>query len=91
MSTIAPVVLMGKTYGNLMVDVKATNAKLRDRAQRIVMEAADVDRQTAFQALEECDWHAKTAIVSLLKGITPDAARERLETTRGFVGQALEQ
>ena len=83
-------VLLGKTYGNLMVDVKATNAKLRDRAQRIVMEAANVDRPTAFRALEKCDWHAKTAIVSLLKGITPDAARERLETTLGFVGQALE-
>jgi len=82
-------ILLGKTYGNLMVDVKATNAKLRDRAQRIVMAAAGVDRITALDALEKCDWHAKTAIVAVMSGVEPTAARQRLSESEGFVRRAL--
>ena len=84
-------VLLGKTYGNLMVDVKATNAKLRDRAQRIVMAAAGVDRSTAHAALEKCDWHAKTAIVAVLRDIEPASARSLLVESDGFVRRALEK
>ncbi len=84
-------VLLGKTYGNLMVDVKATNAKLRDRAERIVMTAAGVDRSTAIASLEGCDWHAKTAIVSIMRGVEPGAARKRLAESDGFVRRALEK
>ena len=84
-------VLLGKTYGNLMVDVKATNAKLRDRAQRIVMAAAGVDRSTALSALEKCDWHAKTAIVSILRGVNPAVAGKWLAESDGFVRRALEK
>ena len=82
-------IMQGKTYGNLMVDVKATNVKLRDRAQRIVMEAAGVDPQKAVELLEESDWNAKTAIVSALAGIGPGEARNRLEAAGGFVAKAL--
>ena len=84
-------ILGGKTYGNLMVDVKATNEKLRDRAQRIVMEATGVDRDAALKALEKSDWHAKTAIIVLLRGQNPAEAREQLELAGGFVRRALEE
>ena len=57
----------GKVMGNLMVDVQATNDKLRTRALRIVMEAADVDAETAQAALTEAGGSAKKAILSLLQ------------------------
>ena len=57
----------GKVMGNLMVDVQATNDKLRARALRIVMEAADVDRDTAEAALAQAGGSAKKAILSLLQ------------------------
>ena len=57
----------GKVMGNLMVDVQATNDKLRARALRIVMEAADVDAETAQAALTEAGGSAKKAVLSLLQ------------------------
>jgi len=89
LSTCA-MVLLGKTYGNLMVDVRATNEKLRDRAIRIVVEAAGVSREKARTALEQCDWHAKTAVVVLSCSLSPEEARVRLEACGGFVLRALE-
>jgi N-acetylmuramic acid 6-phosphate etherase len=71
-------VKLGKVYGNLMVDVRATNEKLRNRAARIVMAVADVDYPKAEQALEESEWSAKTAIVMLKLGLSVDQATERL-------------
>lgn len=59
----------GKVMGNLMVDVQVTNDKLRARALRIVMEAAEVDRETAEKALAEAGGSAKKAILSLLGGL----------------------
>ena len=56
----------GKVMGNLMVDVQATNDKLRARALRIVMEAAEVDRETAETALAAAGGSAKKAILALL-------------------------
>src|SRR5438132_3180479 len=72
-------VRIGKVYGNLMVDVRATNEKLRDRAIRIVVAAAGVSREEARTALEQCDWHAKTAVVVLSCSLSPEEARVRLE------------
>lgn len=66
-------VRLGKTYGSLMVDVRATNAKLRRRAVRIVMLATGVDEVTAREALDASGWHAKLAIAMLATG--SDAAR----------------
>src|SRR5580658_7908379 len=60
----------GFTYGNLMVNVRPTNAKLLDRAQRIVMEAAGCDRATAERALEAAGMDVKTAIVMQKAGLT---------------------
>lgn len=77
----------GKVYGNLMVDVEATNAKLVERQKRIVMEATDCDRTTAERALAQADNHCKTAIVMILAGLTADEARTRLQSSNGFISQ----
>lgn len=74
----AVMVKLGKVYGNLMVDVRATNEKLRDRATRIVMSVTGVERDRAQDALEQASWHAKTAIVMLKLGLNADQATERL-------------
>jgi N-acetylmuramic acid 6-phosphate etherase len=71
-------VKLGKVYGNLMVDVRASNEKLRDRAVRIVKNVAEVDYAKAEEALEKSDWSAKTAIVMLRLGVSADVATERL-------------
>ncbi len=88
--TTAAMVRLGKVYGNLMVDMRATNVKLRDRAARIVMAAAAVDREQAEAALAQCDWRCKTAIVMLRLGISAFEADRRLEATGGWVRAALE-
>ncbi len=82
-------VRLGKTYGNLMVDVKLTNQKLEARALRILMQAAGVDEQRARELLAGCDQEVKTAIVAARLNCTPDEARQALERAGGFVRQAL--
>ncbi len=77
---------LGKVYGNLMVDMKATNEKLRERAIRIVMQAAGVDRAQAARALEAAGGHCKPAIVSLLFGISYPQALEALDRAQGRIG-----
>lgn len=77
----------GKVYGNLMVDVEATNAKLVERQKRIVMEATDCERAMAERALAQADNHCKTAIVMILAGLTADEARTRLQSSNGFISQ----
>ena len=89
--TTAAMVRLGKGYGNLMVDVRATNAKLRDRAARIVMAAAEVERPAAEAALRQTDGHVKTAIVLLRLGVTPAEAAERLRQANGWVRAALSE
>lgn len=81
-STIA-MVQLGKTYGNLMVDLDATNDKLRDRAVRIVTRIAGVPRSRAVAALISTDYEVKTAIVVLAKGLTVDQARAALTRAGG--------
>lgn len=87
---------LGKTFSNLMVDVQPTNAKLRERARRIVHEACvwmgqDLSEAEAGALLDQCAGEVKTAIVVALTGETPDAARARLQATHGSVRQALQQ
>jgi N-acetylmuramic acid 6-phosphate etherase len=82
-------VRLGKTFGNLMVDVRATNVKLRDRARRIVGDATGVDADTAEQALDTADGDVKVAIVTLLSGVDAGAARARLDAHGGVVRAAL--
>lgn len=85
----ALMVRLNKVYGNLMVDLKATNAKLVLRAVRLTAFATGVDDDAARAVLEQCDFHVKTAIVALSKKTSVEQARALLETARGSVRQAL--
>jgi N-acetylmuramic acid 6-phosphate etherase len=89
-STIA-MIRLGKTFGNLMVDVAATNDKLRARVRRIVETATGETPERVEAALEAADGNAKVAIVSLLAGIDADTARVRLETAGDNVRLALDE
>jgi N-acetylmuramic acid 6-phosphate etherase len=89
LSTIA-MIRLGKTFGNLMVDVSAANEKLRARVRRIVREASGAPEDRADRALEAAGGNAKVAIVSLLAGVDADAARARLERADGNVRHAIE-
>ncbi len=84
-------VLLGKVYGNLMVDLQATNAKLVARAVRLTVAAAGVSEVEAREALEACGYSVKTAIVMLKKGLSADAAQALLNAVDGNVRRALEQ
>jgi len=88
-STIS-MVRLGKTYGNLMVDVVATNEKLRARVHRIVAQATGADAAQVDGALAASGGDAKVAIVSLLADIDTAEARRRLEGVDGVVRKALE-
>ena len=87
-STIA-MVRLGKTYGNLMVDVVATNDKLRSRVRRIVANATGESDEHVDAALADANGDAKVAIVALVAGVDTDAARARLDAAGGVVRKAL--
>lgn len=89
MLSTAAMVQSGKVYGNLMVDVHPSNAKLVDRARRIVTEATGVDPDTAAGLLTAADGHAKTAIIMGLAGVDAATARRLLDKSDGFVRAAL--
>ena len=91
MLTTGAMVRLGKTYGNLMVDLRATNTKLTDRAQRIVMTLTNLGSTEARQRLAECDGELKTAIVVQLRGVSPAQARELLTAAGGHLRRVLEQ
>lgn len=90
MLTTASMILMGKCYENLMVDVQASNEKLRARAIRIVMQATECDKTTAEQALLAADNHAKLAIMMVLSGLEKDEAEKLLVQKTGKLRAALE-
>ena len=89
MLSTGSMIKLGKVYGNLMVDVKATNEKLVERCKRIVCEATGVDYDTATKALEQCSYRAKVAIVMLKTGGDVHDAEQRLEAHEGRVAQAV--
>lgn len=89
MITTGAMIRIGKVFGNLMVDVEATNAKLIERQTRIVMEATECDRNTAELALQQCDRHCKTAILMILSGLNANEARQLLANNNGFIRTAL--
>ncbi|MEM8532937.1 MAG: N-acetylmuramic acid 6-phosphate etherase [Chloroflexota bacterium] len=80
---------MGKTFGNLMVDLQPKNEKLRRRMINIVMTATGVDREEAQHLLNEAGDETKTAIVMVLAGIDANTARHRLAKNNGRVRDAL--
>lgn len=89
MLTTGAMVLLGKTYGNLMVDLRATNTKLVERACRIVMALAGLPRPQAEQLLASCDGELKTAIVAQLRSVSPSEARRLLHQADGHLRRAL--
>ena len=88
--TTATMVRLGKVYGNLMVDVCATNEKLRDRAARIVMTATGASRDAAEAALNEAGGSAKIAIVMLARQVSAPEAQARLAAANGWARLALQ-
>ena len=88
-STIS-MVQLGKTYRTLMVDVKATNAKLMRRAVRIVTLATGADEDIARRALDETDWHAKLAIAVIATGMSVPDARAALDAAGGVLRKVIE-
>jgi N-acetylmuramic acid 6-phosphate etherase len=89
MITTASMVQLGKTYGNLMVDVQPKSAKLRDRAKRIVMHIAEVSEEKANELLQESDWDVKASIVMEKNKLSLEDAKELLEKHNGFLREAL--
>ncbi len=89
MITTATMIQRGKTYGNLMVDVKPTNAKLVLRAQRLVSTLAKVETAKAKETLEQCNYEVKTAVIMLAGQLKADEARQRLEAHGGKLRSAL--
>jgi N-acetylmuramic acid 6-phosphate etherase len=88
-STIS-MVQLGKTYRTLMVDVKATNAKLMRRAIRIVTLATGADEDTARAALDETGWHAKLAIAVIATGMSVPDATAALDAAGGVLRKVIE-
>lgn len=89
MISTAAMVRTGRVLSNLMVDVQASNEKLRDRAVRIICAATECTEQGARDALAAANGHAKTAIVMVLCGLDAPTARARLAEAKGFVREAL--
>lgn len=89
MLTTASMILMGKCYQNLMVDVQASNEKLKARAIRIVMQATDCDKALAEETLKQADQNAKLAIMMILSGLDHAQAEALLEKHQGKLQFAL--
>jgi N-acetylmuramic acid 6-phosphate etherase len=83
--TTGAMVRLGKVYGNLMVDLRAWNAKLVDRAERIVMETTGADRAAARAAIEAAEGGVKRAIVMLRRGVGREEADRLLAESAGFL------
>jgi N-acetylmuramic acid 6-phosphate etherase len=86
----ALMIRLGKVYSNLMIDVQATNEKLRRRAARLVGLAAGVDLETAQSTLALADGEVKTAIAALRLGGSVDDARARLKAADGNLRSAID-
>ena len=89
MLTTGAMIKIGKTYENFMIDLKATNEKLKDRAIRIVAQIADVPHSEALATLLKCDWEIKTAIISIKMNISIDKARQELKKQGGVLRKLL--
>jgi N-acetylmuramic acid 6-phosphate etherase len=85
----ALMVRLNKVHGNLMVDLKASNAKLLARAVALTMRAAGCDEPTATRVLQRCDFQVKVAIVAIRRGLDGPAAIARLDAVDGSVRRAL--
>jgi len=82
---------LGKVYGNMMVDLKATNHKLNDRALRIIKTTTGVDDETAKEYLDKSNKNTKTAILMILSGYSLEDAEKLLLENEGYLKKALMQ
>ena len=87
--TTGAMVLLGKTYGNLMVDLKATNTKLVVRSRRIVAELTGLSEAEAEEQLARCGGELKTAVVAYRRGVSAEEARKLLAAAGGQLRGAL--
>ncbi|HYE83349.1 MAG TPA: N-acetylmuramic acid 6-phosphate etherase [Clostridia bacterium] len=91
MLTTGVMIKLGKVYENLMVDVKASNIKLTERARRIVSQCAGVQESDAAKALEETNYDVKLAIFMIKSGLSKEAARKELDGNHGYIKKALQK
>ena len=89
MLTTGAMIRLGKTYGNLMVDLQATNEKLRDRGERILMETCAVDREAARALLSAAGGRVKPAIIMHRLGVSLEDADRRLEEAGGVIRRVV--
>ena len=89
MITTGAMIRLGKTFGNLMVDLRATNDKLTDRSQRIVAEVCGLDRDTARTLLAAAGDRVKLAIVMQILGVSRDEAERRLDAAGGVIRRVV--
>ncbi|MCM3611625.1 N-acetylmuramic acid 6-phosphate etherase [Planococcus sp. MERTA32b] len=89
MITTASMVKTGKVYKNLMVDLNASNYKLRERAKQMVCTLTDVSYEEAERVLETTDFDVKLAIVMIFTGVSKDEAEQLIRATGGFVREAV--
>lgn len=89
--TTGAMIRLGKVYGNLMVDLRATNQKLQDRSERILMETLDLDRASAAHLLAEAGGSVKTAMVMRWRNVDCDQATRLLRHAGGRLGEVLGQ
>jgi len=87
--TTGAMIRLGKTFGNLMVDMRATNDKLKDRSERIVMEIAGLDRAKAREVLGQSGGVVKTAIVMSMLGLSRAEAERKLEEQGGVIRRVV--
>ena len=89
MLTTGAMIRVGKTFGNLMVDLRATNLKLVDRSERILMEVCDITRDVARELLQRADSRVKVAIVMQSLGVDRERAEQALEDGGGVVRRVI--
>ncbi len=89
MLSTGSMIKIGKTYENFMIDLKAVNEKLKDRAIRIVSQIAEVTNSEALAALLKCNWEIKTAIIMIKMNIEADNARKELKKYGGVLRRLI--
>ena len=87
--TSGAMIRLGKTYGNLMVDLRATNKKLEDRSERIIAEVCELSREAARTLLDRAGGTVKTAIVMHFLGVSREGAEQALARAGGVIRRAI--
>ncbi|MEG2338180.1 MAG: N-acetylmuramic acid 6-phosphate etherase [Clostridium sp.] len=90
MLTTGSMIKIGKVYKNYMVDMKASNEKLLDRAVRLVTATTEVTYEEALEVLKQCDFHVKTAVVMVHEKCGVEKATRLLEEANGYIAHALD-